>query len=152
GIQGLQEIIQRGEDLIKEASAVKERKLMEEFFSHLQKDDGLSVYGLEEVKKAMNMGAIEMLLISEDYSWVRLKLKCQCGNEIEKDTKHGMEHKCPNCGAKMDVLEERELIEILPEEVGAFSSNIQIISSDSSEGEQFKNLGGIGAILRFKVD
>ncbi|PIW41370.1 MAG: peptide chain release factor 1, partial [Candidatus Aenigmarchaeota archaeon CG15_BIG_FIL_POST_REV_8_21_14_020_37_27] len=150
GIQGLQEIIQRGEDLIKEASAVKERKLMEEFFSHLQKDDGLSVYGLEEVKKAMNMGAIEMLLISEDYSWVRLKLKCQCGNEIEKDTKHGMEHKCPNCGAKMDVLEERELIEILPEEVGAFSSNIQIISSDSSEGEQFKNLGGIGAILRFK--
>lgn len=31
------------------------------------------------------------------------------------------------------------------------SSNIEIISTDTEEGKQFKNLGGIGSILRFKI-
>ncbi len=152
GIQGLQEMIQRGENLIQEASAVKERKLMEDFYGHLQKDDGLSVYGIDETKKAINMGAIETLLISEDYDWIRVKLKCQCGQEIEKDTKPGVEHKCPNCGAVMEVIEEKDLIEVLSEEVKNFGTEIEIISADSTEGEQFKNIGGIGGVLRFKVE
>jgi len=152
GIQGLQEIVKRGESLIQEASVVKERKLMEEFFSHLQKDDGLSVYGIDEVKNVINLGAIETLLISEDYDWVRVKLKCQCGQEIEKDTKPSAEHKCPNCRAVMEVVEEKELIEVLAEEAKAYGSTTEIISSESREGEQFKSLGRIGGILRFKVD
>jgi len=152
GIQGLQEMIQRGENLIQEASAVKERKLMENFYGHLQKDDGLSVYGLDETKKAINMGAVETLLISEEYDWVRVKLKCQCGQEIEKDIKPGVNYKCLNCGAVMEIIEEKDLIEVLSEEVKNFGTNVEIISVDSTEGEQFKNLGGIGGILRFKVE
>ncbi len=31
------------------------------------------------------------------------------------------------------------------------SSNIEIVSTETEEGEQFQNLGGIGAILRFRV-
>jgi len=30
-------------------------------------------------------------------------------------------------------------------------SKIEIISTDTEEGQQFKNLGGIGSILRFRV-
>jgi len=91
GIQGLEELVKRGEDLIEGASIVKERRLMENFFNHLRKDDGLSIYGLEEVKRALNMGAVDTLLISEEYDWVRVKLKCQCGYRMDKDTKpHGV--------------------------------------------------------------
>ncbi|MFH1327109.1 MAG: peptide chain release factor aRF-1 [archaeon] len=36
----------------------------------------------------------------------------------------------------------------IAEDTGA---NIEIVSTDTEEGEQFKNLGGIGSILRFKV-
>ncbi|HTY43766.1 MAG TPA: hypothetical protein VMC80_00800 [Patescibacteria group bacterium] len=36
----------------------------------------------------------------------------------------------------------------LAESTGA---KIEIISTETTEGQQFKNLGGIGAILRFKV-
>lgn len=152
GLQGLQEMVQRGQDLIQEASAVKEKKLMEEFFSHLKKDDGLSVYGIDEVKKAMNMGAIQVLILSEDLEWVRLRLKCQCGQEVEKDAKRGQEHKCPKCGSVMNVIEEKELLEVLPEEAKLFSSTVEIVSGESVEGEQLKALGGIGAILRYKID
>jgi peptide chain release factor subunit 1 len=30
-------------------------------------------------------------------------------------------------------------------------SKIEIVSTETEEGDQFKNLGGIGAILRFRM-
>jgi len=151
GIQGLQEIIQRGESLIQEASAVRERVIMEEFFEHLKKDDGLSIYGLEEVKSALDYGAIKTLLISEEYDWIRVKLTCQCGNKIEKDIKPDSIQKCPNCNSEMKIEEEKELIDVLSEQAKKLGSDMEIISVDSREGEQFKEIGGIGAILRYKL-
>lgn len=149
--QGLQELIQRGESLIQEASAVRERKIMEEFFEHLKKDDGLSVYGLAEVKNALDMGAIKTLLISEEFNWVRTKYTCQCGNETEEDTKPGTLKKCPKCGSEMKIESEMELIDILSDQARNMGSNVEMISVDSREGAQFKELGGIGAVLRYKL-
>ena len=151
GVQGLQEIIQRGESLIQEASATRERAIMQDFFEHLKKDDGLSIYGLEEVKSALDYGAVKILLISEEYGWVRVKLTCQCGNKIEKDIKPGSVQKCPKCNSEMKVEEERELIDVLSEQAKKLGSEVEIISVDSREGEQFKEIGGIGAILRYKL-
>jgi peptide subunit release factor 1 (eRF1) len=51
----------------------------------------------------------------------------------------------------MEVTEKEELIDVLSEEAKGFGTGVEVISSDSSEGEQFKSLGGIGGILRFKV-
>ena len=150
-IQGLQEIIQRGESLIQEASATKERHIMEEFFEHLKKDDGLSIYGIEEVKHALGYGAIKTLLISEEFDWIRAKLICQCGYNAEKDMNPERVEKCPNCGNELKIEEKKELIEIISEQAKSSGSEVEIISVDSREGEQFKEIGGIGAILRYKI-
>ena len=151
GDQGLQELIQRGESLIQEATAVRERKMMEEFFGHLQKDDGLSVYGLEEVKNAIDFGAVKTLLISEEYDWVEAKLSCQCGYKTEEKMKPGTIKKCPKCKSEMKVDEEIDLIDLLSDKARDLGSEVEIISVDTREGAQFKELGGIGAILRFKI-
>jgi len=65
---GINEILKRGtlDRIIKESELVKESKLIQDFFTHLKKDDGLAVYGLEEVKKADDFGAIKTLLISDE--------------------------------------------------------------------------------------
>lgn len=152
GDQGMEELVQRGEELLQEASAIKEKKLIQEFFMHLQKDDGLSVYGLEETKKAINMGSVNILLISEDFDFIRTKLKCQCGYEIEQDTKIGSSMKCPKCGGQLTTQSQEELGELLSEKAKEMGSKAEIISIDSREGAQFKELGGIGAILRFKME
>jgi len=152
GDQGMQELVERGEELLQEASAVKEKKLIQEFFKHLQKDDGLSIYGLEETKKAIDMGAVNILLVSEDFDFVRTKLKCQCGYEVEQDTKMGADLKCPKCGGQLTTQGQEELGEILAEKAKEMGSKAEIISVDSREGAQFKELGGIGAILRFKIE
>ena len=38
-----------------------------------------------------------------------------------------------------------------PKKAENIGSNVEIISTETTEGEQFKNLCGIGSILRFKV-
>jgi len=66
GEYGLEELVKRSEDLIKETALAKERDLMKRFFVEISKD-GLAVYGEEKVKAALNAGAVETLLISEEY-------------------------------------------------------------------------------------
>jgi stalled ribosome rescue protein Dom34 len=46
---------------------------------------------------------------------------------------------------------ESELGETLTETAKNLGSEVEIISVDSREGAQFKELGGIGAILRYKI-
>jgi len=91
-------------------------------------------------------------LISEEFDWVRAKLSCQCGYKAEEDMKPGKIKKCPKCNSRMKVEEEVELIEVLSEKAKNLGSEVEIISVDTREGAQFKELGGIGAILRFKVE
>lgn len=65
---GINEILKKGtlERVIKDSEIVKETQIIQEFFTHLNKDDGLGLYGLEQIKEANNIGAIKILLISEE--------------------------------------------------------------------------------------
>lgn len=156
---GLHELVERSEDLLKEAAVMHERKLLEKFFLEIQKG-GLVVYGVEEVKHALTAGAVDTLLISEAFEWVRVKLKCQCGNEEQRDIgKRELESlkiekkrlKCSKCGGPMEVIESKDLVEILIEEAGKVGTKVEFVSRDTREGEQFRKLGGIGALLRYKL-
>ena len=67
-----------------------------------------------------------------------------------EDTKHAL-----NYGAVETLLISKKINKKISKELMALakniSSDIEIISTDSSEGEQFFNLSGIGGILRFGI-
>ncbi len=65
---GVIEILKRGmlEKIIKDSEVIKETKLIEEFFLHLKKDDGLVIYKMNEIEQAEVSGAILSLLVSEE--------------------------------------------------------------------------------------
>jgi len=151
GMQGLEEAVERGQELIKEAAVIKERQLLQKFFTHLQKEDGLAVYKMEDVAKAIEYGAVETLLISESFNWVKFKLACQCGFKTEKAGRKGDVFRCPNCGAILNNIEQEELADILAEKVKETGGTVEIISKDSREGSALKEIGGIGAILRYRL-
>ena len=65
---GINEVVRRGtiERFTKESEILEETKLIQEFFTHLKKNDGMAIYGLETIRYANELGAIKLLLVSED--------------------------------------------------------------------------------------
>lgn len=110
---GLELLVEVSGDILSEQGIIHEKKILENFFNMLGKQRDKTAYGAEEVEKALNYGAVDVLLLSK-------KLK---KNEIRE-----LERKAQET-----------------------SVTVKLISTETEEGVQFWNLGGIGAVLRFKV-
>ncbi|MEM5778433.1 MAG: peptide chain release factor aRF-1 [Candidatus Aenigmatarchaeota archaeon] len=108
--QGLEELVERSQDILAEATIAKEKALLQKFFEELRKESGLVTYGKDNVKKALETGAVDIILVSE-----------------------GLES------------------ESLAEKAKQYGTTVEIISKDTREGEQLYQLGGIAAILRWKL-
>ena len=123
GVPGTKEILFRGV-IGKATSAIKletETKLIEDIIEHISKDDGLGAYGDAEVRKAVEFGAVEELLITDK--------KLREGTEQER--------------RRMD-----NLVRGVEKTRGAF----HIVSTEHPAGEQLHRLGGLAAILRFRIN
>ena len=56
-------------------------------------------------------------------------------------------------GQEMEVVDQSSFLEWLAEKYKDFGATLEFVSDRSSEGNQFvKGFGGIGAILRYKVN
>ncbi len=66
GEPGLKELVMRASELIKGQKYVEVVNALEEFKFHLVKDDGLALYGFDDIVNALNMGAVKSLVVTED--------------------------------------------------------------------------------------
>jgi len=68
GRVGLHEVLSRNlpEKIAEEQRVVYETRLLEEFFKRVGKDTNTVTYGYDNVKKALEMGAVDTLMISDD--------------------------------------------------------------------------------------
>lgn len=73
GEHGLEETLVRGEDLIKELAVTKEKNLLQKFLTEIAKPHGLAVHGHEAVQKVLEMGAADIVIISENIGEVEGK-------------------------------------------------------------------------------
>jgi len=110
---GLKELVIKAQDILASQEIIQEKKLLEKFFEFLGEKPDLSSYKEDEVKKALQYGAADIILLTKDYDKETVK-------EIKKSA----------------------------ENIGA---TVEMVSTETEEGEQFKNLGGIGAILRYRL-
>lgn len=157
GEEGLEELLNKAEDVIEESEAIKEREAVNEFLKNLKKDNGLSVYGLEDIAKALKMGAVKKILVSEKFEQFECTFVCDsCGN---KELKHLNEfeaknetHKCEECGAKMDLEGKEEVLKMYKRKARQMDSTLQRISREHEEGERLWNMGGVAAILRYRIE
>ena len=66
GEVGLREMVMKSKELLKNQKYVEVQDLMEELKFHLAKDDGLIIYGLEEIRKALELGAVDSLIVYDE--------------------------------------------------------------------------------------
>ena len=150
---GLFELVEKAQDALQELDLIREKKLIGRFMHEVAKD-GLAAYGEEEVRNALEVGAVETLLLSEDLRYERVRYRCPvCGAEKVVTVKEGIENppKCEKDGIEMEEVERSDVVLELSELAESMGSKVEFISTDSEEGAMLMNaFGGIAAILRFK--
>ncbi|RLE90691.1 MAG: peptide chain release factor 1 [Thermoprotei archaeon] len=153
GEEGIYELAERAKEVIRDVQYVKEREAYNQFLYHISRDTGLALYGEEEVRRALTMGAVDTLLISEGYTKKKVKGVCpSCHKEVTLEIKEHDVPKCPFCGAPIKVEEEKLVLEELVEEAKQYSTKIVLFSTNSDVGKSFlKIFGGIAAVLRYKI-
>jgi len=153
GEDGLRELVERSADILKEASVMKEKEIINKFFEHLKKDTRLVTYGFLEVEKALALGAVDTLIVSEGFEFKAYSIKCMsCGHEEEvvKRAEHAPTI-CPKCGSQITP-EEIDVFAKLEELAKNTGAKFELVSAETQEGAQFLQLGGIGAILRYVIE
>jgi len=150
---GLHELVERSADLMVEASVAKERKLMQDFFSHLQRETGMITYGMIAVLKALELGAVDTIILSEGTDWEEIELQCSCGYAEKKMSRisEKNKHKCPKCGQPMRVIGEMDIVDAFEELSKKYGTKLEVVSRDTREGDQLFQIGGIGAFLRWRL-
>jgi peptide chain release factor subunit 1 len=136
---------------------------VQKFLYEIGHESGLGIYGETQVRKYLNAGIVDLLLVSEKINVLHVFTRCKnCGNvddslipqanliKFEQDV---MATPCKKCNATglyidntVDLVDE--LIEIAEKQ----NAKIAIISTETDEGVMLKNsFGGIAAILRYKA-
>ncbi|MGF3554753.1 MAG: peptide chain release factor aRF-1 [Thermoplasmatota archaeon] len=159
---GLRELVSAASETMSNLRISKEKKLMKTFLKEITKSEGsLSVYGEEQIRKALQMGAIDTLLLSENLRKYRIKLKCPSCNYLEErtisedDLRNFSPPFCPKCknSSTMEIIEKMDLIDELSELAEKIGAKVEIISLGSEEGDSlYSAFGGIAGILRYQID
>jgi peptide chain release factor subunit 1 len=153
---GLKELVEKAREALKDLDLMREKDLMQKLFEEIREPDGgLSVYGEDQVRNALMIGAVDTLIISEDLRRLKLNLTCpSCGNKQEVMAKDSTaDVKCGKCQAIMKVDEVIDLVEELHKVAAENNTSVEFISGESEEGELLtKAFGGLAGILRFRVN
>lgn len=156
---GIRELVDNASEVFKELDIMKEKKLVQRFLSEVVKDHGLAAYGEKEIRSFLQIGAVDTLLISEDVESFRVLIACSnCGYKENKTVKklkafekELSERRCPKCNEKsLGIDEFKSTLDELTEIAETTGANVEVISTETEEGQQLRAFGGLAAILRFR--
>lgn len=158
GENGFNQAIELAAETLSNVKFVQEKRLIQKYFDEISMETGKYCFGLEDTFKALDLGAVETLIVWENLDVTRYVLKDSDGSqqvlmltkEQEKDRSRFMDRAT---GEAMEQVEEpMPLLEWLAENYRQFGTNLEFVTDRSQEGMQFcKGFGGIGGILRYKV-
>ena len=163
GTEGIRALIEKIKTQISNVKYIREKEVVQGFLKEISNESGLVAYGLKEVEKALNMGAVGKLILSEKLDIYQLKTECSnCGYsesriarelELNKVESSIQEENCPKCSSNTyNLVNTVSIIEELGSIAETMNTDVIIISPETEEGEMlYSTFGGIVAILRFKL-
>ena len=158
GENGFNQAIELSSETLGNVKFIQEKKLIGKYFEEISQDSGKICYGVEDTLKALELGACETLIVFEDLEVTRWQLRDSNGAEIILHTNKQQEQNREQfmdkeSGQEMEVIDQMPFLEWLAEKHKDFGATLEFVSDRSSEGNQFvKGFGGIGAVLRYKVN
>lgn len=159
GENGFNQAIELASDSLANVKFIQEKKLIGRYFDEISQDTGKYCFGVDDTLKAMEMGAVDILIVWENLDIQRFVLKNHSTDEErilhlrpdqEKDKTYFTDK---DTGVELELIEQMPLLEWFANNYKNFGATLEIITDKSQEGAQFvKGFGGIGGILRYQVD
>eukprot|EP01055_Gregarina_sp_Pseudo9_P005396 Gregarina_sp_Pseudo_9__5395@NODE_65_length_4632_cov_53_918354_g60_i0_p2_GENE_NODE_65_length_4632_cov_53_918354_g60_i0NODE_65_length_4632_cov_53_918354_g60_i0_p2_ORF_typecomplete_len441_score107_32eRF1_2/PF03464_15/3_4e44eRF1_3/PF03465_15/1_8e39eRF1_1/PF03463_15/3_5e29acVLRF1/PF18859_1/1_1e08baeRF_family10/PF18854_1/2_1e07Ribosomal_L7Ae/PF01248_26/0_25_NODE_65_length_4632_cov_53_918354_g60_i0401362 len=159
GENGFNQAIELSQDALQNVKFVQEKKIICKFFEEVATDSGRYVFGIDETLKALEMGAVETLIVWEGLETLRTVLKNPT-TDVET-VMFANPDKCRDealfkdqaTGEALDVVDQLPMAEWIVQNYRNFGANLEFVTNCSQEGSQFqKGFGGFGGLLRYKVD
>ncbi|MCL4389744.1 peptide chain release factor aRF-1 [Candidatus Marsarchaeota archaeon] len=149
---GINELLERAKELLKEQAAVQERRIMERFLSEVARS-GLATSTYDNVKNALMNNNVSRLIISEDADLVAVTYRCTtCNAEFTVVETGNVRQTRHNEGGALQVIKERDAVEELVETADNMGVDIVFISSQSQYGKELLlGFGGIAAMLKYRA-
>lgn len=160
--RGVEEIVERSQDLLKGVRYMEEKKTVQKFLYELGHETGLASYGETQVRKYLNAGLVDTLLLSEKLDRLHVLMKCKtCGATedvllvragLAKFEQELLSKRCGKCGNPTLAIENTQnLLDEFVEIAEKSSVNLQVISTETEEGIMLlESFGGIAAVLRYR--
>merc|ERR1711934_765062 len=160
GENGFNQAIELAAPALGNVKFIHEKKLIGQYFEEIAQDSGKYCFGVEDTLKALEMGAVETLMCWEELPTMRLTFQPLPGTEDDivkiltveqmEDDSH---YKDEETGTDLEVKEKKTLVEWVCEKYKDFGAAFEFVTNKSTEGSQFcRGFGGIGGLLRYKVD
>jgi len=158
GENGFNQAIELCAESLANVKFIQEKKLISKYFEEISQDTGKFCFGIDDTLKGLEMGAIDTLICYENLDTMRYELKnVATGEEVIKHLSKEQEADASNFvtsdGVELETQEKLQLVEWFANNYKNFGAQLEFVTSRSQEGSQFvKGFGGLGGILRYKVD
>lgn len=159
GENGFNQAIELSAEVLSNVKFIQEKKLIGRYFDEISQDTGKYCFGVTDTLQALEMGAVETLIVWENIDMSRFTLKNHAKDEEvvlhlnleqEKDKTHFVDK---DTGVELELVERLAFLEWLANNYKTFGATLEIVTDRSQEGSQFcKGFGGVGGILRYRVD
>jgi len=161
GERGLYQAIDQSLEIIGATKLLQERQILSKFMEEIHRDTGKYTFSVKDTIEALEMGAVGDLILWEGLKVKRYMLK----NDVTMqemgpyfsfpENKHEKPEPCSdhNTSTTLSVVKEELLVDWICDHYQDFGCKLRLVSDKSAVGSQFViGFGGIGGILRWKVD
>lgn len=150
---GFQQAIELSSETLKGVSIIKQKKILQKFFNEIAQDTGKMCFGVNEVMQALEAGAAETLLIWDNCAIHRFVVQGADGKQEVRFANGENLVLSKDNDNPQEIIESVSLVEWFADHYKEFGAELEIVQDSSAEGSQFcKGFGGVGALLRYKMD
>ncbi|KAJ4791200.1 Eukaryotic peptide chain release factor subunit 1-1 [Rhynchospora pubera] len=158
GESGFNQAIELSAEILANVKFIQEKKLIGKFFEEISQDTGTYVFGVEDTLKALEIGAVDTLIVCENLDINQYTLRNATIGEIvikhlsEDEETRNENFIDPVTSAQLEVQEIMPLLEWFANEYNRFGCTMEFVTDMSQEGSQFRRgFGGIGGILCYQI-
>lgn len=162
GENGFNQAIDLCGEVLEGVKFIQEKKLIQKYFDEISMDTGKFCFGVDDTIKAMELGAVETLIVWENLDINRFLLtnpstgstKILFLNPVQEKIRSLFQGRDEN-GTEIDleITDKTPLVEWFAENYMNYGAELEFVTDKSQEGAQFvRGFGGIGGLMRYPVE